>query len=187
MSQIINKEELRKVMRNKRNGLSLNEIYEQTDRCFEQLKSLPEFQESEWIYCYLAIGSEVDTISLISRFIKMGKKVAAPKVEDDVIAFYEINSIRECRPGAYGILEPASYKAPADEKGLLLLPGLAFDLHGNRLGYGGGFYDKYLKEHADYPCAALAFELQILDEVPAGESDSPVDYIITPERIVTCQ
>ena len=51
MSQKINKEELRKVMRNKRNGLSLNEIYEQTDRCFEQLKSLPEFQESEWIYC----------------------------------------------------------------------------------------------------------------------------------------
>ena len=186
MSQKVNKEELRKIMREKRNSLSLNEIYAQTDRCFGQLQKLQAFQESEWIYCYLAIGSEVDTIGLISRFTKMGKKVAAPKVEDDVIAFYEINSIRECRPGAFGILEPASYKAPADEKGLILLPGLAFDVHGNRLGYGGGFYDKYLKSHADYPRAALAFELQILDEVPAEETDSPVDYVVTPERIITC-
>ena len=128
----------------------------------------------------------VDTISLVSRFIKMGKKVAAPKVERDEIAFYEIGSIRECRPGAFGILEPASYKAPADEKGLILLPGLAFDMSGNRLGYGGGFYDKYLKSHPDYPCAALAFELQILDEVPHEEHDKTVDYIITPERIIVC-
>lgn len=186
MSQKGNKEELRKVMRNRRNSLSLNEIYAQTEKCFMHLQTMPEFQESEWIYCYLAIGSEVDTISLVSRFIKMGKKVAAPKVERDEIAFYEIGSIRECRPGVFGILEPASYKAPADEKGLILLPGLAFDMSGNRLGYGGGFYDKYLKSHPDYPCAALAFELQILDEVPHEEHDKTVDYIITPERIIVC-
>ena len=59
-------------------------------------------------------------------------------------------------------------------------------MSGNRLGYGGGFYDKYLKSHPDYPCAALAFELQILDEVPHEEHDKTVDYIITPERIIVC-
>lgn len=182
----ISKKEMRTIMREKRNALSLTQIHDQTEKCFEQLKSLPEFQNNTWIYCYLAIGSEVDTISLISQLKKMGKKVAAPKVEEDEIAFYEIESIRECRPGAYGILEPASYKAPAEEPGLLLIPGLAFDKNGNRLGYGGGFYDKYLKAHPTFSCAALAFELQIIDAVPCEEHDTSVDYIVTPERIIDC-
>lgn len=186
MSQNGNKEELRKEMRKKRNDLSLTQIHDLTRKCFDNLVKLPEFHESEWIYSYMAIGSEVDTIDLISDFIRMGKKVAVPKVEDDEIAFYEIQSIKDCRPGEFGILEPASYKAPADEPGMILLPGLAFDAKGSRLGYGGGYYDKYLKAHPDDPCVALAYELQILEDLPREEHDKPVDYIVTPERIIDC-
>ena len=187
MSQSSSKEALRKEMRRRRNDLTLTQIHEQTRKCFDNLIELPEFQKSEWIYSYMAIGSEVDTIDLICDFIRMGKKVAVPKVEDDEIAFYEIQSIKDCRPGEFGILEPASYKAPADDPGLILLPGLAFDERGNSLGYGGGYYDKFLRSHADYPCAALAYEIQILNNLPHEEHDKPVDYIITPERIINCR
>ena len=105
MSQMNNKEELRKEMRRRRNDLTLTQIHDLTRKCFDNLAALPEFQANQWIYSYMAIGSEVDTIDLICDFIRMGKKVAVPKVEDDEIAFYEIQSIKDCRPGEFGILE----------------------------------------------------------------------------------
>ncbi|MCD8020244.1 MAG: 5-formyltetrahydrofolate cyclo-ligase [Clostridiales bacterium] len=180
------KEVLRKEMRKKRDSLTMDQICEQSNRCLDQLKGLLEFQKAEWIYSYMAIGSEVDTILMISEFIRMGKQVAVPKVEKDVIVFYEIQSIKDCKPGLFGILEPVSYKAPAEDPGLILLPGLAFDKAGNRLGYGGGYYDKYLKAHPDFSSVALAFELQLLDDVPCEKHDKQVEYIVTPDRIIKC-
>lgn len=185
MQKVQEKEWLRNQMRARRDALSLEEIHIQTEKCLRQLVNFPPYKENEWIYTYMAIGSEVDTISMMQTFIKMGKKVAVPKVEGDMIAFYEIQSVKDCRPGLWGILEPVSYKAPAEEPGLILLPGLAFDERGNRLGYGGGYYDKYLKAHPDCECAALAYEMQVIDEVPREMHDRKVDYIITPERIIT--
>lgn len=178
------KEALREKMRAERDALTLKEIHDQTMDCLRQLEKLTAYKENEWIYTYMAIGSEVDTISMMQEFIRQGKKLAVPKVEGDVIAFYEIQSVKDCKPGLWGILEPVSYKAPAQDAGLILLPGLAFDEKGNRLGYGGGYYDKYLKSRPDCICAALSYELQILEEVPHEEHDCRVDYIVTPERII---
>lgn len=186
MSYPTDKDMLRKTMRQKRDELSLREIHQQTEKCLENLKEFSEYQKNQWIYTYMAIGSEVDTIFMISEFLKQGKRVAVPKVEKDEIAFYEIQTIKDCKPGLWGILEPISYQAPAEEKGLMLLPGLAFDKKGNRLGYGGGYYDKYLKKHENCVSVALAYELQILEEIPHEEHDKTVDYIITPERRISC-
>lgn len=184
MHRIEQKEALREQMRAKRDALSLRTIHEESLKCLRNLRELPAYRENTWIYTYMAIGSEVDTISMMQEFIKDGKKVAVPKVEGDIIAFYEIQSVKDCKPGLWGILEPVSYKAPADDPGLILLPGLAFDESGNRLGYGGGYYDKYLKARPDCACAALAYELQLLEEVPHEEHDKQVEYIVTPERVI---
>lgn len=184
MAENKNKEALRKEMREQRDRLSAEEIRKLTEGCLSQLNTMTEFQESTWVYSYMAIGSEVDTIYIIPEIMKMGKRVAVPKVEGETIAFYEITSIKDCKPGAWGILEPVSYKAPAQEKGLILIPGLAFDQKGNRLGYGGGFYDRYLQQHQDCTSVALAYEMQLMDEVPGEAHDQQVEYIVTPDRII---
>ena len=171
-------------MRQKRDSLSPEQIGQAAEGFLNCLTQLKEFQEAEWIYSFVAIGSEPDTIYMIPEFMKQGKRVEVPKVEGQEIEFYEIKSIKDCRPGAYGILEPASYQAPVDEPGFILIPGLAFDREGNRLGYGGGFYDRYLQKHSGFTSAALAYEFQIADRIPRQEHDQTVDYIVTPKESI---
>ncbi len=93
--------------------------------------------------------------------------------------FYEITALSDCVPGAFGILEPAGEeKDRITTPGFMLVPGLAFDKNGNRLGYGGGFYDKYLASHEEIITAALGYDFQIVEKVPSESHDRRMDYLI---------
>lgn len=120
----------------------------------------------------------------------MGKKVAVPKViVDNFMKFYYIDSLKSLTPGAYGILEPEAYpqREACKEHALVILPGVAFDRQGNRIGYGKGFYDNYLSTHPQYHRIGLAFSAQCVDFIPADCHDIRVEAVITEKgNYITC-
>ena len=128
-------------------------------------------------------GGEVGTRPLMLEAWKLGKTVWVPKVHGETMDFYEITSFDELKPGAYGILEPdAGIPASADD-GLMIMPGVAFDTNRNRVGYGGGYYDRYLESHPQLHTLALAFDMQVLFEVPAEEQDIKPQLLVTETNI----
>lgn len=184
MPEIIDKNTLRKQMKLKRNALIREERERAAEGCLRQLRQVPGFEQVTWIYCYMSYLSELDTRQMIPVFLKEGKRVAVPKVQGSEMDFYEISNLSDCVNGAFGIPEPVGDSEPITESGWILMPGLAFDLQGNRLGYGGGFYDKYLEKQDNLVKIALAYDFQVVPTVSAETYDMPVDYIVTPERIL---
>lgn len=184
MPENTNKNTLRKHMKQMRSALTEEERKKAAKDCLRQLRKLPGFEQVSWMYCYMSYLSELDTRQMISAFLKEGKRVAVPKVRGPEMDFYEISALLDCVAGTYGIPEPAGNREPVTESGWILMPGLAFDLQGNRLGYGGGFYDKYLDKHKNLLKIALSYEFQVISSVSAEIYDKPVDYIVTPERIL---
>ena len=112
------------------------------------------------------------------------KKVAAPKVVGEDMIFYQISQPEDLEPGYFGIREPKTSLPVADgEDGLMIMPGVAFDNQRHRVGYGGGFYDRYLSKHTSHFTAALAFEFQMMEEVPTEPTDLLPDVVITEKTI----
>ena len=173
------KKSLRREMKAKRNALTEEEKSSATANCLSQLKKIPEFINTHWIYAYIACRNELETAGIIDWCLKNGKHVAVPKVHGEIMHFYEIHSLRDCVPGAFGILETVGEeKDRVTAPGFMLVPGLAFDKNGNRLGYGGGFYDKYLSSHEGLTTAALGYDFQMVEEVPTGMYDQKMDYVV---------
>ncbi|MCL5291012.1 MAG: 5-formyltetrahydrofolate cyclo-ligase [Actinobacteria bacterium] len=157
-----------------------------------RLLDLKEFKLSGVVMAYASFGSEVETRVLIDASLRASKRVVLPVVERERrLLLGEIWDTSELVPGAFGIPEPArealSLVEP-EEVDLAIVPGVAFDCRGYRVGYGGGYYDRFLRLlRSDVPRVALAFDMQLVDAVPAGDLDLPVDMIITESRIIACQ
>lgn len=151
----------------------------------ERLFSLPEFLSAQVIMFFASFRSEVETIPMIRRALRMGKRVVLPKVQGNELALYEIHDFgSDVELGSWGIPEPKTVMpAVLADIDLMIIPGAAFDRQGNRLGYGAGFYDKLLPAF-EKAAVALAFEAQIVSEVPAEKHDVPVRKIITEKRII---
>lgn len=148
----------------------------------------PEFLQAETIYVYASYGSEAGTYRLMQAALDEGKGVALPKVSGEDMVFYRIKSLSDLEPGAFGIPEPKTgcLKAVPQTKDCMILPGLAFDLKGNRLGYGGGYYDRYLSGYYFDNRIALAYACQVIEQVPAEETDIPVNSILTENGLYHC-
>jgi 5-formyltetrahydrofolate cyclo-ligase len=118
---------------------------------------------------------------LIEAALEAGKRVAVPKVIGQEMEFIYLSSLKELSIGYQGIEEPAGTLVAAEKKVLMIMPGLAFDKAGNRVGYGGGFYDRYLNKNQDkdFVKLALAFDFQIVDSLTAEACDEPVDAILS--------
>jgi len=151
----------------------------------KKLLSLPEFLSSSSILFYASKEGEVDTLNAISKSMKMGKRVIVPVVKGDRLLLSYISSTKDLSPGTYHIPEPKKLM-PAKPKDveLAIVPGIAFDKTGNRLGRGYAYFDKLLKVlHA--PKIALAFDFQIVGSIPSEKHDIPVDKIITENEVIT--
>jgi len=152
----------------------------------EKLLGLPEFKGARTILCYASFRGEVDTFVLMQTAMDLKKRVALPLVrkEDKRIMAMLINSLSELRDGVYGIPSPADLAQNSlspFELDLVVVPGVAFDRRNNRLGRGAGYYDKFLSQlPATTPTIGLAYDLQIVDEIPGIEAhDRPVATVIT--------
>lgn len=149
----------------------------------ERLLGHQWFYMSEIFLCFLSYGSEIDTFELVSEALRLGKKVYAPKVitvsENPAMQFYRLTGLSGLAEGYKGIPEPLGmtdgYIFRPEEAGrtLLLMPGVAFDGYGNRLGYGKGFYDSFLmdKEPLWQRSIAVGFRCQMVEEIPARKGD----------------
>ncbi len=183
------KKSIRKEILVKRNGLSEEAVREKSRKIKKKLFELPEFKKAKTIMFYVAKDKEVRTEEMIRESLKMGKRVAVPlsKVEGRNLIPLLLTDYGELVPGAYGILEPGEkgrQPVPLENLELIIVPGVAFDHQGQRLGFGGGFYDNFLgKVPAHVPRLGLAFELQMVEELPVGENDVPVNGTITEGRI----
>jgi 5-formyltetrahydrofolate cyclo-ligase len=154
------------------------------------LFSLPEFLSAGSILLYASFRSEVATPVIIKESLAIGKRVLLPKVDakNYLLKLYQIENIDELVPGYMGIPEPDlpdGKRASIDDAELAVIPGAAFDLSGNRLGYGGGYYDILLASgRKRMPLVALSYEEQLVRAVPFEGHDVRVDVIITDERTV---
>lgn len=180
------KKELRKKMASLRDAVSLEDRERISSSIKMQLQKMALWKSCDSLYTYISFRSEIDTISIIEMAWKEGKTVAVPKVEGEEMTFYEIHSMEELQPGYMGILEPVTRKKANGQKICLLMPGLAFDKTGNRLGYGGGFYDKYIEKNKENICMqpAVAYEFQILPSIPNEKYDQKVTHIIMQKGII---
>lgn len=184
------KETLRREMLEKRDSLS-PEIKAKKDAAIRQrIFTLPEFIEAKALLLYASFRSEVDTRKILEGPLPEGKRIMFPKVdkENRRLVLYEITGLPELFPGFMGIPEPLVTEGRmrgVDAADLVILPGVAFDPGGNRLGYGAGYYDILLSERTKkMPLVALAYEEQIVDCIPAEKHDVRIDMIITDQRLI---
>lgn len=172
------KTEIRTIVRNNKKALTKEEIERRSHKLFQKIVELPEYRQSTRVYSYVSYNQEVSTFEFMRRVLSDKKTLLVPKVYGDIMRYHEILDLNELKPGAYGILEPDTNRPDSVFEGFMLLPGLAFDKKGHRIGYGGGFYDKYLSEHPAYFKAAPAYDFQVFDEIPFEKYDILIDRVI---------
>lgn len=154
---------------------------------FEKLVALPRYSSATLVMCYVSFGSEVATRQLLFRIWADGKRLVVPYCSGDRLELFELGSFEELQPGTMGILEPekslqglAERRRDLKDLDCIVVPGLAFDRHGGRIGYGKGYYDLLLAEaRPETAMVAIAFESQMIEEVPMDEWDVCVDTIVT--------
>ena len=151
--------------------------------------SLPEFLNASTIMAYMTIPNETDASEIIRAAWDMSKTVLVPEVSTEPREMFavELRSLEAgLKIGFFGILEPdGSTPWPADQIDMMIVPALAFDRLGNRLGRGGGFYDRFLaQDHMHAVTCGLAFQEQLLDEIPTEHHDRPVDLLVTDEEVL---
>ncbi len=184
------KELLRHEMLAKRDALSSEERLEKSSEIVDRLLKHSDIINAKSIFTYISFRSEVNTYEMINSFLDQGKIVSVPFTDTNkkIIIPSIIKSVKnDLAPGTFGILEPSAEKInsmPVNEIDIIIIPGAAFSEKGCRIGYGGGFYDRFLKKKyiASY---ALAFDFQVVDEVPFDPGfDMKVDHIVTEKRII---
>lgn len=180
------KEEIRKEVREKKRQMTREEIESRSRKIFEKLEKTKVFLESDTIFLYVSYNQEVDTKTWMESLFKTGKKVAVPRVEDGEIKFYYISSKEQLEHGYQGILEPITRECADGKAGLLLMPGLAFDHGMHRCGYGGGFYDRYIKKNAQASLikVAVAYSFQVYEQIPVEEHDETIDLLVTENEML---
>lgn len=176
-----------------RGKLSENYRMQADDKICRSLESFEGYRRAKCILSYVSYKSEVDTKKILEMAWKDGKTVAVPKVleKNGIMEFYEIQSLQELEMGYQGIEEPdITDKCPIEPEAmqgniLMIMPGAAFDRECNRIGYGGGFYDRYLSKHPKtIETIAICYEIQVVDHIPAEILDVKPDRIITEQRII---
>ena len=173
---------------------SSEEIERKSYRVREKLLTFDLFLKGRGILFYLALEDEVQTRPMIEAALGMGKRISVPLIDEEereIVPSILKDPDKELTPGPWGILEPKRefyHPQPLEEIDLVIVPGVAFDEAGNRLGFGRGFYDKFLRRLPErVSFVALAFELQVVKSLPSRSHDVAVDYIITEKRIIKCK
>lgn len=180
------KQALRTQMSQERKALSPVLYAKKSASIREKIESLEEFQAAKNVLIYVSKTDEVDTHALIKDCLEQGQTVYVPKVKGEELVICPINDWHQLEPGNFGVLEPCEILDPLHPKHIdfVLVPGLAFSTDGHRLGYGGGFYDRLLKETNGHK-VGLAFHEQIVENLPTESHDVALDLIVTDQTIIS--
>jgi len=175
------KDSLRKVFLEKRDSISADLKKIASKKIQKNLKKISDFRNAQSIACYYPIGSEVLTQDIIQEALSEGKEVFLPKVDGQNIIFKKISDFKDVEKGSFDIMEPKDECPNATKIDVILVPTVGISPKGFRLGYGYGFYDRFLSK-TNAKSIALTFSKQIVKTVPATDSDVRIDWIVTEDR-----
>jgi len=195
----LRKDTLREKLLKKRDSIEPQKRKEREALIEKRLLKMSEFKNAKCVLFYASFRTEVDTMNCLNSAIKLGKKIVLPRVDEKqrCLRLYEIKDASELVPGFMGIPEPNILRGRERDLNsidIVIAPGAGFDIKGNRLGYGAGYYDKLLGHESQRPSGlkkhittiALAFEEQIVPKIPNEGYDIRIDKIVTEKRIINC-
>lgn len=175
----MNKGEIRAQVRARKRAMSPEEIRCASAALARKFFATAAYQKARAIYGYLPYNQEVRTEPILAQALAEGKRVAVPKVYGDTMRFLWLEDLNQVAAGYAGIPEPIADGPVADDpQALVLMPGLAFDPQGHRIGYGGGFYDRFLAEEPEHPTVALCYDFQVYPHLDTEIFDLPVDLVL---------
>ena len=175
----MDKQALRKQIREQKRAMTEAEIVEKSEALGRLFVASEAYRQAKTIYGYLPYNQEVRTTAMLQKALDDGKQVAVPKCYGDEMRFIYLDDLSKVEKGYCNIPEPIEDGPIAnDPTALVLMPGLAFDPQGHRIGYGGGFYDRYLSAEPGHPTVALCYDFQLLPHLDTEEFDIPVDTVL---------
>lgn len=175
-------------MLQQREAIAADQFYTVSNVIINRLIRQPEYTDAQTVHCYVSMNDrrEVNTHKLLKQMLRQGKKVVVPitNFHDSTLTHIQLSSFEDLMPNKWGVLEPDSgEEVSISEVELVIVPMVAADEQGNRIGYGKGFYDRFLAE-IDCPTVGLIFEQNIVPHVPTEDFDIPLDVILTEERVI---
>ncbi len=189
--QVLMKDTIRREISSLRKSLSSSDVATKSMLIKSRLIQLDEYHTAEIILFYLSCDNEVMTHDLVKEHIAQGKTAVVPvcDVKKKKIVVSRLDSWDDLHPGAFHILEPKKNKihdVSLKDIQLIIVPGVAFDISGNRIGHGQGYYDRLLAASKDTLKIGLAFELQLVEHIPAEKHDVVMNKIVTEKRVIHC-
>ncbi|MBO5837394.1 MAG: 5-formyltetrahydrofolate cyclo-ligase [Oscillospiraceae bacterium] len=174
----MDKKELRRKIREMKRAMTAAQIEIASKKLGQMFLTSAQYQKAKTLYGYLPYNQEVRTEPILEQALQDGKRIAVPKIFGDEMRFIYLDDLSQVEVGYCGIPEPVNDGPEADdETALVLMPGIAFDKEGHRIGYGGGFYDKFLAKEPDHPTVALCYDFQMVEFLETEEFDIPVDQV----------
>ena len=183
MSQV-EKARLRKQLLDARDSLSLDFINITSKQIQDNLRKIDFFRNAKSVGAYYSIGSEVKTQDILQEILKSGKGLALPKVVKKDLVFKKINSLSDLEQGNFSVMEPKDYCEDIKKIEVIIVPAIALTRDGYRLGYGFGYYDRYLSGKK-IKTIALSYSKQIIRSFPHSDHDVRIDYTVTEDGIIT--
>jgi len=185
------KQTLKQEVSQKREHLTKEQIKEKDLKIKNTLYSLNEFKKAKNIAFYVSVNHEVDTHNIIKELLTK-KTIIVPYLvkNNPILQLSEIYNFNDLEPKSFGILEPKEYfikQFDPKKIDMIIIPAIVFDLTGHRIGYGYGYYDRFLRTLDNVKKIGLAYKLQIVDKIPEEQHDIPVDVIITEDKIIDCK
>ncbi len=178
----MDKQQLRALIRAQKRAMTPAQIEKASRHLAGLFLRSPQYRNAKSIYGYLPFNQEVDTAPILTQALREGKKVALPKINGSEMRFIWVTDLTAVQKAGIGCPEPIADGPIADDPdALVLLPGLAFDLQGGRMGYGGGFYDKFLAGET-HPTVALCYGFQLLPQIPVEDHDLRADCIFSTDE-----
>ena len=175
----MDKKELRRQIRERKRAMTEEEIRQRSQALAQLFLESELYRNAKTIYGYLPYNQEVRTVPMLEQALRDGKRVAVPKCYGVEMKFIYMDDLSKVEKGYAGIPEPIADGPEGDDPhALVLMPGLAFDKEGHRIGYGGGFYDKFLAREQEHPTLALCYEFQMLEHLETEKFDIPVDCVL---------
>lgn len=182
----LQKQDLRLAMKEQRHRLTEAYKREADQKIAEHVTGLAEFKQAETIFCFVSINDEIDTRPILNAVMRSGKCLAVPRCRPGgSMEACEIKTYDQLKPGFYGIPEPAGdcQRVSREAIGFAVVPCLSCDAGGRRLGYGGGYYDRYMKKRT-YPAAVICREQMLGRQLPAEDHDAVMDLVVTETQII---
>ncbi len=181
MSVSIQKAALRKHLLEKRDATSAELRDISSGKIYENLKNLSAYNNSENIACYFPIGSEIDTRDIMLNILERGKNLLLPKIVNGDIEFYVVPNLEKLEKGSFEIMEPKDSCKKAEKIDCVLIPTIAVSKLGVRLGYGKGYYDRFLSS-TNAVKISLTYSKQIVKSIPSDSHDIKIDWIVTEDE-----